>query len=220
MKKDKKMKGWDYMSLSLSAFAGLGLEAVFAFLLEPILYGTDMNHFTPMQTIIHWTLTCITWGIIAFLLIKASKNKYQFDLFSKQEKMKWWQWFFVTLCILYSVAASYQSWNGFKVLIEFQKRGPLLFTFQYVYYLVETILFMLIIVFAQKAFEVWFKKKNIPFGGIICGITWGFAHAFTKGSIWIGLEGIVLGFMLGIAYLLVNRDIKKTYIVMLLMFII
>jgi membrane protease YdiL (CAAX protease family) len=77
---------------------------------------------------------------------------------------------------------------------------------------------MLIIIFTQKAFEVWYKRKNIPYGGVICGITWGLAHAFTKGSIWIGLEGIVLGFFLGVMYLLVNRDIKKTYIALFIMF--
>ncbi len=223
MNTEKKIKGWNYMSLSLFAFAVLGVEVVYAYFLEPLLYGTDfgtdMNQWTPMQIILHWILTCITWGITAVLLIKASKSKYQFDLFSKYEKMKLWQWFAIVFCILYSIVTSYLDWGGFKIIKEYQNKGPLLFTVQHIYYFVETILFMLIIVFAQKAFEVWFKNTNIPFGGIICGITWGFAHAFTKGSLWIGLNGIIFGFILGVAYLLVNRDIKKTYLVMLIMFI-
>jgi len=132
--------------------------------------------------------------------------------------MRKWQWVVVIFCVALALAESYINWKGFKAIIEFQRLGILLFVFQYIYYAIETVLFMLIIIFTQKAFEVWFKRKDIPYGGIICGITWGLAHAFTKNSIWIGLEGIVLGFLLGVTYLLVNRDIKKTYIILFIMF--
>ena len=39
---DKK-RGWGLLSLGLDAFAGLGLEVVYAFLLEPLLYGASME---------------------------------------------------------------------------------------------------------------------------------------------------------------------------------
>ncbi|MBD5493561.1 MAG: hypothetical protein HDR12_04040, partial [Lachnospiraceae bacterium] len=34
-----KITGWDYLSLGLCAFAGLGMEVLYAYLLEPVLYG-------------------------------------------------------------------------------------------------------------------------------------------------------------------------------------
>lgn len=215
---DNKVTGWDYFSLGMLAFAGLGLEALYAYVLEPMIYGVTMQDWNTSQTIIHWIITCISWGIVSYLLILASKKKYQFNLFETSDKMTKWQWVSVIFCVVIALIASYIDWKGFKVIREFQSKGLLLFVFQYIYYAFETVLFMLIIIFTQKAFEVWYKRKNIPYGGIICGITWGFAHAFTKGSIWIGLEGIVLGFLLGVTYLLVNRDIKKTYIVLFIMF--
>lgn len=218
MDMEKKVTGWDYFSLGMLAFGGLGLEALYAYILEPMVYGTSMEGWNTSQTIIHWIITCITWGITGYLLIRTSKKNYQFNLFETTGKMKAWQWAAVLFCVVLSLAASYVNWNGFKVIREFQSKGLLLFIFQYIYYAFETVLFMLIIIFAQKAFEVWFKNKSIPYGGVICGITWGLAHAFTKGSIWIGLQGIVLGFLLGVTYLLVNRDIKKTYIVLFIMF--
>lgn len=215
---DKKVTGWDYFSLGMLAFGGLGLEALYAYVLEPILYKVQMQDWNTIQTITHWIITCITWGIISYLLILTSKKKYRFDLFQETDKMAKRQWVSVIFCVGLALVASYIDWEGFKVIKEFQSRGLLLFVFQYIYYAFETVLFMLIIIFAQKAFEVWFKNKSIPYGGVICGITWGLAHAFTKGSIWIGLQGIVLGFLLGVTYLLVNRDIKKTYIVLFIMF--
>lgn len=215
---NKKVTGWDFFWLGMTAFGGLGLEVLYAYLLEPLLYGGPMESWNTGQTIMHWIITCITWGIVSYLLILDSKKKYGFNIFATAEKMAKWQWVSVVFCVVISLVASYIDWKGFKVIKEFQNKGMLLFIFQYIYYAFETVLFMLIIIFTQKAFEVWFKRKNIPYGGIICGITWGFAHAFTKGSILIGLEGIVFGFLLGVTYLLVNRDIKKTYILLFIMF--
>ncbi len=216
---EKKIKGWDYLSYGLIAFGGLGLELLYALWLEPMIYGSSMEGWTPVQTIIHWIITCITWGLVAFYIVYDSKKKYNFDLFAKAEPVKFWQWGIVFIGIIFSLIMSIISWNGFKVIIEFQRRGALLFVFQYIYYIVETVLFMFIIVYAQKAFELWFKNHKIPYGGIICGLTWGLGHALSKGSLSLGLQGIVWGFVMGAAYLLVNRDIKKTYVVLLIMFI-
>ncbi len=216
---NKKVTGLDFLSLSLYAFGGLGLEALYAYLIEPALYGGPMQDWTKVQMISHWIITCLTWGLVAFYLIRTSSRKYGFPLFQQAPPMKVWQWISVSGTVIFSLLMSYMSWDGFKIWMEFQKKGPLLFLFQYIYYAFETVLFMLIIVFGQKALEIWTGNRKFPYGGIICGLTWGLAHILTKGSIWIGLEGLILGFMLGAAYLLVNRDIKKTYLVFLLMFV-
>ena len=86
-------------------------------------------------------------------------------------------------------------------------------------YLFEAVLFTLILVFAQIAFETWFKNKKIPYGGIILGLTWGLAHTFTKGSILIGLEGVVVGLLFGSLYLLLNRNLKGTYCLLFFLFV-
>lgn len=214
-----KIKGSDYLGLGIWAFGGLGMEAVYAYLLEPMLYGGPMQAWTQGQTIMHWILTCITWGIFAAVLMKKSEAKYEFDLLeAKSAKMTLIR---LGLCLLFIAVAfwlDYISWDGCKVYLEFQRRGPLLFTFQYIYYAFETMLFLLIIVFGQKACEVWFHRENFPFGGIICGLTWGLAHMFTK-DILTGILGLFLGVAMGSVYLVVNRDLRKAYVVMLFMFV-
>ena len=211
--------GSDFLSLGLYSFAGLGVEAFYAYLLEPILYNAPMQDWSTVQIISHWILTCITWGFIAFILIKKSREKHNFFIMEKGSRMKLWQWSVCVLFILLAFLMSYMSWNGFKLYIEFTKKGPLLFTFQYIYYAFETMLFLLIIVFSQKACELWLHKMNFPYGGIICGLTWGLAHIFTK-DLLTGIMGLLLGIAMGSVYLLVNRDIKRAYLVLLLMFII
>ena len=220
MKENKKEKitGGDYLSLGLYAFAGLGMEVLYAYLLEPVLYGAPMQDWSNMQIILHWILTCITWGIFAFILIQKSNKKYRFPLLEKGSPIKLWQ---VGVCVLFVFLAfigDYIAWDGFKVYLEYVNRGFLLFAFQYIYYAFETMLFLLIIVFGQKACEVWFHQEKIPYGGIICGLTWGLAHIFTK-NLLTGLLGIALGFAMGSVYLIVNRDLKKAYIVLFFMFV-
>ena len=216
---EKKVKGLDYIWLALTAFGGLGLEALYAYLLEPIVYGCEMQDWNTWQVILHWTITCITWGIVACHTVKSAKKDCGFYLFQKNEPVKLWQWGAVIGCAAVCLSSTYIDWGGSKLLIEFGRLGALKFTFQYIYYLFEVAMFMLIIVYGQKAFEVWFQKPNIPYGGIAVALTWGMAHWFTKGSFAAGIYSAFGGFCFGVVYLLLNRNIKWTYGALCIMFI-
>lgn len=216
--KKEKITGGDYLSLGLYAFAGLGMEVFYAYWLEPVIYNAPMQEWSNIQIIAHWILTCITWGIFAFILIRRSGKKYHFALLEKGKAINLWQMGLCALFILVAFIVDYISWGGFKVYLEYVNKGFLLFAFQYLYYAFETMLFLLIIVFGQKACEVWFRREKIPYGGIICGLTWGLAHIFTK-NLLTGFLGIALGFAMGSVYLLVNRDFKKAYVVLFFMFV-
>lgn len=211
-------KGWNYFIYAMLAFAGLGIELLLAFLIEPFIYGCQMNEWSTIQNISHWVITCICWGMICFLMTKNAKTKYSFDIFRRQVKMKSWQWCAVAVIFVIMLVYSYIDWNGSKVLKELHYNGWLKFIFQYIYYVFETGLVLLIIVFGQKAFEKWFHNDSrvlIPYGGILAGLTWGLVHILTKGSFTMWISGIVYG----ITYILVNRDVKKAYIWILLMFV-
>ena len=173
-------KGFFYFAMALLAFAGIGLEALLAFVIEPPVYGADIQSWTTAQNIIHWILTCILWGAAAFGVVTLAKKKGDFDIFQKGKKVELWKWIVIVLIIILSLVVSYMDWNGFKVAKEFKANGPLRFVFQYIYYCFEVLLVTLILVFSQKAFETWFKNPNIPYGGIIVALTWGVGHFFTK----------------------------------------
>ena len=216
----KKVSGLSFFLLALCAFAGIATEMIHVLFTMPVIFGASGDDWTTAQSIIHWIITCITWGFITFVLVRVADRKFQFNLFAKSDKVKPWQWITVVVGVVFTLAVSYKNWNGFKVVMEYHNNGWLLFIFQYIYYLVETALFTLIIVFGQKAFEIWFKKENFPYGGVLVALTWGLAHVLTKGSLQIGLFGALSGFLFGTAYLLVNRDIKKTFVILFIMFII
>ncbi len=214
----KEPKGVHFLLLAVLAFAAVGLEVLLAFAVEPVIYGVAINEWSDMQTIIHWIVTCILWGGAGLGLFWLAKKKYGFDLFQKGSKVMVWQWLLIAVCVIGSIIVSYIDWNGSKVIKEFFANGPVKFVFQYLYYVFETILVTLILIFGQKAFECWFHKKNIPYGGIIVAVTWGLAHFFTK-DIVTGIVCMISGLAFGSVYLLVNRDIRKTYPILFIMFV-
>lgn len=219
MNEDSKITGFSWLKLSLYAFLFLCIEAIYAFLLEPFIWNREMTEWSTGQIIFHWVLTCVTWWSGSCFLIRYSKRKYHFDIWENKGSIKLWQWLTAILCVIFTFTVHYLDWNGFKAIIEFQNNGILKFIFQYLYYFFETILFTLIIIFGQKAFECWFKKGNIPYGGFVVALTWGLGHWLSKGSLYTGVLSAIAGFCFGVVYLLLNRNIKWTYVFLLFMFI-
>ena len=213
-----KISGGKYMCLTLLAIVGFCFEFVLAFVLEPVIWGVSLADYSTSQYIVHWTITCVVWGIVGFGLMITAKNKYKYDILKKGSSMIWWQWIIIVACIAASLIVSYISWNGFKAMKEYNNLGLLKFVFQYVYYLFETMLVSLILIFSQKAFEEWFHKTNIPYGGIILALTWGIGHLFSK-DLLTAILCIIVSLAYGSIYLLTNRDFVKTYFVLSIMFI-
>lgn len=215
--KEKKVTGFDYLWAALYAFAGVAFELLLIWL-EGVI-GIESGAYTVPQNILHWVITAVGWVLIGLLVIVIGKKTTGFDIWEHRERMKGWQYGALVLCFAVNIAAKYLDWGGFKALLEWQSRGPLLFVFQYIYYLAEGFLISLIVVYAQKACETWFRRERIPYGGIILGLTWGLAHTFTKGSLLVGILSAFAGFLFGAAYLIVNKDFRKALPVITLLFI-
>lgn len=218
---DKKITPWtEYLYLGLYAFLGLGMEIILINFVEPFLFNVSPGQFTRAQTIIHWIATTLIWGLFAYFITKISKKKYNFDYFTYQDKMNIKDWAFALILILFALAVSLWNWNGFKIYMEFSNLGLLGFVFQYIYYLMEAVLITLIVVFGQKAGEVKFGQSNIPWGGIMVGATWGLVHILTQGDFFAGIFGLLVGFAYGVMYLVSNKNIRVSYVLIALMFLI
>ena len=214
----KKPSGLKYLILAMLAFAGLGLEVVLAFVLEPFLYHAPMQSWTDLQNILHWIITCVVWGLLSWAIIWFARKQYGYNLFERQKKPSIWQWAIVAVLVIASLVWSCLDWKGMKVVREFNANGPLKFVFQYIYYCFEVMLVLLIIVFGQESFERCFRNRNIPYGGMLAAVTWGIAHFFTKGSS-TGIGSMISALAFGCVYLLVNRDIRKAYPIIWIMFV-
>ena len=199
----------DYLGFALYAFGGLGIE-ILLLMLETNLWGISSSKWTTLQNVIHWSATCVIWGILAFVLLKQIPEQHS--------KIKPLNIAIVSLIILISVACTSFVWHGFKPVIEFTNNGLIKFIIQYVYYAFESMLILLIIIFGQIFFEKSVgKTTNIPAGSIILALTWGLIHILTKGiatGIYVCIQACLFGFV----YLALNRSVTISYVAITLMF--
>ncbi|MGL4343998.1 MAG: hypothetical protein ACRCTE_02280 [Cellulosilyticaceae bacterium] len=226
-----EVKNSKYLDLALYAFGGLGLELIIM-TIEVMIYGTsNWREWGLMRTLLHWTITCIVWGSMAYWIYRIGK-KNGYDLLQRGEKPKASAWLIVCVCLGICVAMSYISWDGaFKVIAEFESKmktygdyGWVAYIFQYVYYLFETVLVLFVVAYGQKFGEGVFQKRvkwahKVPWGGILCGITWGLIHILSKGSLSTGLALAFCSMLYGVSYLLLKKDARYAYPLITLMFI-
>ena len=212
------VKARNFLGLALYAFLGLGLE-VGLVMIEPSLYGAQLKDWTTLNSCMHWVLTCILWGSVAFLLFKSAKKKYHFDVLDCKDKGTKLE---MTLAILITVAgviAMNFTWEGFKPIVEFKNLGLIKFIFQYIYYSMEVVLVMLVVVFGQQFGEKLVSHKKIPWGGIVLACTWGLVHILTQ-DLATGIFSIVMSILFGVLYLLVKKNIYWAYVLTAIIFII
>ncbi|MDD2493425.1 MAG: hypothetical protein PHY83_05750 [Bacilli bacterium] len=211
--------GFTFLFFALLAFSGLGLEMLLAFLIEPFIYGIGLEDFSTTQYIIHWIVTCILWGISAFLLLFFAKRKFGLDIFANKKNIQILNWILCFVCFAIAITISVIDWNGFKPVKEFAYNGWLKFVFQYIYYIFEIVLVFQIVIFGQEAGEKWFKQDKIPYGGILTALTWGLIHCLTKGDIIIGLLSFVVALLFGVVYVLTKKNVYIAFPFILIMFI-
>ncbi len=216
---ESSKSGLKFLGLGAIAFVGLGLEGLLFFLIEPLIYGHFPDDFSTLENISHWILTCLVWGIISLLLIKISINKCSFNMFSLRNSMTKTNWLICAVIAAVSIILSIIDWDGFKIIKEFTYNGWLKFIFQYIYYIFESVLVVLMIVFAQRAGEIFFGKKSIPWGGIFTALTWGMIHAATKGSLSEGISSFADALLYGLVYIACKKNLYVAFPIILLMFV-
>ncbi len=217
MEKSKNITGFDFLWLAFYTIAAFLFELLLV-TVEGFL-GISIYHATMFQMIAHWIVTSLGWLGLGFAIIALAKKQTGFDLLKTEKKtVSVWQWLTIVLSFILITLVQYWDWKGFKILIELQHLGWLRFLFQYIYYAAESFLISLVLVFGQKAFETWFKNDKIPYGGILLGLTWGLMHILSKGSVLTGILTCLAGFLFGSVYLLVNKDYKKTLVIVTCLF--
>lgn len=219
--KQDRSSPWEFLWYALYAFAGLGLELVLIGGVEPALFGgTPSSRYTAAQTLLHWGMTMACWGLTAALLVSRAKKKLGFSPLEARpvpRKGAGPAMGLAALCILLNAL----DWGTLKVMGEFQKKGPLLFTGQYLYYAFEVVLVLLIVAFGQRFWEELRRgRSRFPFGGVVLCCTWGAVHTLSRGSLSAGLGVMAFGLMYGGMYVLLGRDARASYLAMLAAFVI
>jgi len=87
-----------------------------------------------------------------------------------------------------------REYRGFER--RYGELGALVTCFQFLYYLLESVMVVLILGLWQRAGGIWTGITNVPWGGLGLTLTWGAAHflSHSAGALTVVVTAFVFGF--------------------------
>jgi phosphate starvation-inducible membrane PsiE len=213
----KEVKWTKYLWLSLLSFGAFMLELLSIFAIEVIFLHVDIQNYTMQQRSIHCIIMVFMWAFFIGVLLPFSRKHYHFPVRgSKRDKISSKSWIIMLACFIGCKIMTFIDWHTLKIIGEAQNKTVFQFCAQYLYYIFEVMLVILIIIYGQKAIETLLKKESpIPFGGVILAMTWGAMHFVSRGvglEIWNGISTMIFSILSGIMYLRLNRKCLYSYL--------
>ena len=214
---DREVKWTKYLWLSLLSFGAFMLEYFSIFVIESILLHVYIWNYTANSKSVHCIIMAFMWAVvIAGLLLFSQKYLHFPARENKEEKLSLKNWIITFVCLIGCKILTFIDWHTLKVVGEVQGKNTYQFCAQYLYYVFEVMLVVLIIIYGQKAIETLLKKESlIPFGGIILAVTWGAFHFVSRGvglEIWNGISTMIFSVLSGVMYLRLNRKWLYSYL--------
>lgn len=177
----------------------------------------------------HWVITILVWSIGAFIYIRWAKKKGVFSeliSFEFNDRVAKLTAAAVAIVIISSLIQSniynttmpqiYREFRGFRNM--YGDNAHIVTAFQNIYYVFEMFLVLIMVVFFQKAGELWFGNSKIPWSSIGLMMTWGAIHFFSHPA---GALGVTLWALIpGLFYVYGGKNFYPVYVLLLLGFMI
>lgn len=213
---DNNIKWRKYLVLSLLLFATFLLEYFVLFVIEMLVMRMDIWNYTANQRSVHHLIMVFVWTLYLCFVILYSRKHYDFPQKREKTNISVKNLLMSISCLIFCKIITFIDWHTLKIVGEFQGKSVFQFISQYLYYIVEVGIVLLIIIYGQKAFEVRRdKESDFPFGGIVLAATWGIFHFVSRGvgiEIWNGISCIIFSILGGIMYLRLDRNFLYSYI--------
>jgi hypothetical protein len=206
----KTESGWRYALLAILIFFLLAMDVLSMFV-GKLIDGRSLSD--PEMWSTHWYATVgmflcsvIIWSVSVALVLLWIKRKGVFDsLFQEKVDLRAGLVFIlgVFILVVLSWLESHGSKDVFPALVNeyrgFEHRYPgygvPVTAFQYLYYLLESAMVVLILALWQGAGELWTRLTNVPWGGLGLTLTWGLAHfaSHPQGAPMVVLTALLFG---------------------------
>lgn len=215
----KKAKWTNYLWLSLCSFLAFMLEIFSIFVIEMLILNVDIGNYTPVQRSVHCIITACLWLVFIILILSYSRRRYSFPKRPESaERIAAVDWLFAGTALICCKVLTVIDWHTLKIIGESKGKELYQITTQYVYYLFEVGLVLLIIIYGQKAAESLLGREcEFPFGGIVLAVTWGAFHFVSRGvgiEVWNGVSCILFSMLGGIMYVKVKRRYIFAYLLL------
>lgn len=192
---------------------------VMLFVIAGIIQFDAIVSIIPNQ-IVKMAVTPVIWGIGAFyILIKTKKRNIENTLYNNYSLSgrDWLTLFFVTVSGI-TIAVSNYLYAGLKPLFirELFTGYPLYTVRNIVYYPLEVLLMLELLIYSQRIGETLTKKTFFPWGAVVLFLLWGLPHILWHGFS-DGIVSALRAFIYSIPFYTSNKNIKISYISMLIL---
>lgn len=205
-----------YLIICFWLFGAFLLEYFSLFVIEMWIFKMDIWHYTTNQRSVHHLIMVVLWTIYLISILAWSNKKLSFPRENKRFAITPKNLIVAIICLIACKVMTFIDWHTLKVIGEASGKNAFQFITQYMYYVMEVGIVLLIIMFGQKAFEVRINKESsIPFGGIVLALTWGIFHFVSRGvglEIWNGISCVLFSILSGIMYLKLGRSSAWSYL--------
>lgn len=169
--------------------------------------------------------TIFVWIVGGVLILMLFKKKCGIDLLQSQSRPAKRGVILSIICVVVMTVFLYAVSGGVKPVLEYQSAirrlgslGWIDFILQNIYYVFEMFMALMMCALGQEAGEALTTRKKVPWGGLVLGIAWGLPHILSKNFV-VGLMSVAIGIILGLPYVLLNKNAKLSWIFMFLMFV-
>ena len=220
----KRRTAWDDLASAFIVFAVFAWEFV-VLLLDPVWNPGERDHEVEMW---HRLGTAAGWIFGAILL---GRNAARVGVFSDRRKrinpLPSSVLGYVTVlgAVVLAVAVRTVAFGEMKIVGEFTGLGdragsgaPLSALALVAYYVAETALIVLLLLFAQRAGETRFGHPAIPWGGLVLALTWGVMHFFLQGPS-AGLYAVFAAILYGVIIVYGPRSLLAVSAIVALAFV-
>ena len=208
--KEKREGGWKFALVAILAFLLLAVDVVSVFAAK-VLDGRPLSDPAVFGT--HWYVTACAflcsatvWLISAAVIIRWARRRGVLDaLFSLRRDRREWLVFglgVVALVLIARLEASASGWAWLSLVREYRGferlypgHGAAVTAFQFLYYLLESSMVVLILAAWQRAGELWTGLRLVPWGGFGLTLTWGAAHfaSHPQGALAVVVTALIFG---------------------------
>ena len=167
-------------------------------------------------------LALIVWivgSVIIFHNLKKQNSEYEYYT---DHSFTGRDYLILFFAVMSSITIASNNWLNAGVrplLFREYFSGNLLYTIRNIfYYPIEVFLMIILIMCAQRGGELLTKKTLIPWGALALSILWGLPHILYHGFT-DGIMSVLLAFIYSIPYYVSDRNIKTSYISMLILWL-
>lgn len=191
MREQEDISALQFFLLGLLVFLVLGMD-MFVMVLDQWLWGNllkiDDFFASPWYVIItHWSIVILLWAVGAGLFFAWLRKK---GALKSVISVRWsskgvpllivavvMSFFFAVIESVMMDGNLPQIYNEYQSFArDYGSMGLFVALNQNIYYIVEAVLVVLLVALMQRAGEIWFKKPNLPYGGVGLMVTWGLSH--------------------------------------------